>query len=91
MGMDIIEKLLKTANNFEYVIVGTEYFMKWGDAAPLANIRNRKVIVFVWQHIICRFSIPKEIVALRILVHFEKGGTSSYTSPLLDTHSPTYK
>lgn len=60
--MDIIGKLPKTANDYEYVIVTINYFTKWAEAVPLANIHDCEVIAFVWKHIIYRFSILKEIM-----------------------------
>lgn len=44
------------------MIVATNYFTKWFEVILLSGIRNREIITFMWQHIICRFDILKEIV-----------------------------
>lgn len=60
--MDIIGNQPKTANGYEYIIVATDYFTKWAEAIPWSNIRDRELIASVWQHIVCRLEVPKEII-----------------------------
>ena len=48
---------------FKYVVVVVDYFTKWAEAKPLAVISNKKVQEFILESIICRFSIPHEIVS----------------------------
>ena len=47
-------------------MVVVDYFTKWAEAKPLATISSKKVQDFIWEAIICRYSIPQEIV-------FDKG------------------
>ena len=38
--LDIIGPFPKAAGNKRYLLVGTDYFTKWVEVEPLANIRN---------------------------------------------------
>ena len=45
-----------------FLLVVTDYFTKWIEAAAFAQIREVEVINFVWKNIICRFGLPKDII-----------------------------
>uniref|UniRef100_A0A2N9FAE8 RNA-directed DNA polymerase n=1 Tax=Fagus sylvatica TaxID=28930 RepID=A0A2N9FAE8_FAGSY len=62
-GMDLVGPLPKATGNRRWLIVATDYFTKWVEAEPLANIRDRDSIKFVWKNIITRFGIPKTIIS----------------------------
>ena len=51
-GLDIIEPFPKATQR--YLLVATDYFTKWVEAEPLANIRDQDVKRFVWQNIVIR-------------------------------------
>ena len=42
-GLDIVGPFPKAAGNKRYLLVGTDYFTKWVEAEPLANIRDANV------------------------------------------------
>jgi hypothetical protein len=42
-------------------MVAVEYFTKWIEARPLANITSVTIRKFFWQQIICRFGVPREL------------------------------
>lgn len=44
------------------MLVLTDYFTKWVEVEPYAEIKDADVESFIWKNIICRFGIPKEIV-----------------------------
>ena len=44
-------------------MVGTDYFTKWVEAEPLANIRDVDVKRFVWKNIITRFGVPYALIS----------------------------
>ena len=46
-GLDIIGPFPKAAGNKRYLMVGTDYFTKWVEAEPLANIRDADAKIFV--------------------------------------------
>ena len=49
--------------NKKYLIVGTDYFTKWVEAEPLANIRNVEAKRFVWKSIVTRFGVPHVLIS----------------------------
>lgn len=61
--LDIIESFPKASGNRWYVIVATDYFMKWVKAEALANIWDVDVKKFVWKNIITRFGVPRALVS----------------------------
>ena len=61
-GMDIVGKLPAAPGNVVFLLVVTDYFTKWIEAAAVAQIREVEVINFVWKNIICRFGLPKDII-----------------------------
>ena len=60
-GMDLVGPLPTAQGNYKYAVVAVEYFTKWIEAKPLANITSEAVRKFFWQNIICRFGVPKEL------------------------------
>jgi hypothetical protein len=60
-GMDIVGPLPMTQGNFKFSMVAVEYFTKWIEARPLANITSVTIRKFFWQQIICRFGVPREL------------------------------
>jgi len=47
----------------KYLIVAIEYFTKWIEAEPVAQITAHKVQHFVWKNIVCRFGVPRRLVS----------------------------
>ena len=62
-GLDIIRPFPKAAWNKKYLLVGTDYFTKWVEAEPLANIRDVDVKRFVWKNIVTRFGVPHSLIS----------------------------
>ena len=48
--------------NKKYLLVGTDYFTKWVEAEPLANIRDVDAKKFVWKNIVTRFEVPHVLI-----------------------------
>ena len=48
--------------NKKYLLVGTDYFMKWVEVEPLANIRDVDAKKFVWKNIFTRFGVPHVLI-----------------------------
>ena len=40
-----------------------DYFTKWVEAEPLANIRDVDAKKFVWRNIITRFKVPQTLIS----------------------------
>jgi len=47
----------------KYLIVAIEYFTKWIEAEPVAQITAHKVQHFVWKNIVCRFGEPRHLIS----------------------------
>ena len=47
----------------KFLVVGIDYFTKWVEAEPLANITQQNIKNFVWKNILCRFGLPKVLVS----------------------------
>ncbi len=62
-GMDLAGPLPKVTRNRRWLIVETYYFTKWVEAEPLANIKDKDSIKFIWKNIMTRFGIPKAIIS----------------------------
>jgi len=47
----------------KYLVVAIEYFTRWIEVEPVAQITTHKIQHFVWKNIVCRcFGIPKRLV-----------------------------
>ena len=62
-GLNIIGLFPKAAGNKRYLLVGTDYFTKWVEAEPLANIRDADAKKFVWRNIVTRFGVPQILIS----------------------------
>ena len=62
-GLDIVGPFPKVAGNKRYLLVGTDYFTKWVEAEPLANIRDVDAKRFVWKNIVTWFGIPHTLIS----------------------------
>ena len=45
-----------------YLLVDTDYFTKWVEVEPLANIRDMVAKKFVWKNIVTRFEVPRTLI-----------------------------
>ena len=62
-GLDIVGLFPKAVGNKKYLLVGIDYFTKWVEAEPLANIRNVDAKRFVWKNIVTRFGVPHVLIS----------------------------
>ena len=61
-GLDILGHFLVGTRQMKFLVVGIDYFTKWVEVEPLANITQQNVKSFVWKNIVCRFGVPKVLV-----------------------------
>ena len=54
---------LKAVGNKKYLLVGIDYFTKWVEAEPLANIRDVDAKRFIWKNIVTRFGVPHVLIS----------------------------
>ena len=51
-GLNIVGSFPKAVGNKRYLLVGTNYFIKWVEVEPLANIKDVDAKKFVWKNIV---------------------------------------
>ena len=61
-GLDIVGSFPKAIGNKRWLLVGTDYFTKWVEAKPLANIKDVDAKRFVWKNIVTRFRISYTLI-----------------------------
>ena len=62
-GLDIVGLFPKAAGNKRYLLVGSNYFTKWVEVEPLANIKDVDAKKFVWKNIITLFGVPRTLIS----------------------------
>jgi hypothetical protein len=74
-----------------YIIVAVDYFTKWVKAMPTFNNYGETSTLFIFNQIVARFGIPKEIVADHGS-HFQNKMMTELTSNigLMKEHSSPY-
>ncbi|GJY34969.1 reverse transcriptase domain-containing protein [Tanacetum coccineum] len=61
-GSDIAGLFPEGPRKVKILIVAMDYFTKWIEAKAVSTITGNQVKKFVWENIVCRFSLPGEIV-----------------------------
>ena len=61
--MNIVGHFPKAIGNKRWLLVGTDYFIKWVEAEPLANIKDMDAKRFIWKNIITWFGIPRTLIS----------------------------
>ena len=62
-GINILGPFPLAIRQMKYLVVAIEYFTKWIEAEPVAQITAHKIQSFVWKNIVCRFGVPKRLVS----------------------------
>ena len=63
MGLRYLRPFPKAVGNKRYLLVSMDYFTKWVEAKPLANIRDVDAKKFVWKNIVTRFKVPHTLIS----------------------------
>ena len=90
--MDIVGPFPKAPRNKRWLLVGTDYFTKWVETEPLANIRDVDAKRFVWKNIVTRFGIPHTLISNNEF-RFDSKASRRYYCELSITNrnsTPTY-
>ena len=61
-GIDFMTCNPPSAVGHHYIIVAVDYFTKWVEAMPTYNNDAKTTMLFLFNHIIARFGVPKSIV-----------------------------
>jgi len=62
-GINILGPFPLAIREMKYLIVAIEYFTKWIEAKPVAQITAHKVQHFVWKNIVCRSGVPRRLLS----------------------------
>ena len=62
-GLDIMGPFPTVVRQLKFLVVGIDYFTKWGEAEALATITEKNIRSFIWRNIICRYGIPRVLVS----------------------------
>ena len=62
MGARYFRSFPVGTRQMKFLMVGIDYFTKWVEAEPLANITQQNVKNFVWKSVLCRFRVPRVLV-----------------------------
>ncbi|GKV25935.1 hypothetical protein SLEP1_g35307 [Rubroshorea leprosula] len=62
-GVDLLGPFIKGKGGCTFLVVAVDYFTKWIEAKPLSTTTKRKIEEFLFNSILCRFGIPKRIIA----------------------------
>jgi hypothetical protein len=80
-GIDFTTCHPVSARGHRYIIVAVDYFTKWVEAMPTFNNDGETTALFIFNQIVARFGIPKEIVTDHGS-HFQNKMMSELTSKL---------
>ena len=61
-GMDILGPFPPAIGGCKFLFIEIDYFTKWMEAEPVAQITGHKTRDFVWKNIICRFGLPRTLI-----------------------------
>ncbi|GKE58681.1 reverse transcriptase domain-containing protein, partial [Tanacetum coccineum] len=62
-GINIVGPFPERPGKVKFLIVAMDYFTKWIEAKATAIISGTQVNKFVWDNIVCRFGLSREIVS----------------------------
>ena len=89
-GLNIVGPFPKAASNKRYLLIDTDYFTKWVEAEPLANIRDVDAKKFIWKNIVTWFKVLHSFISDNGLQFdsksfrrycYELGITNKYSTP----------
>ena len=61
-GLEIIGPFPRAVGNKRYLLVSRDYFTKWVEVEPLANIRDVDATRFLWKNIVTWFGVPHALI-----------------------------
>ena len=63
LGLDIVGPFPKAVGNKRYLLVDIDYFTKWVETEPLANIKDADAKKFIWRNIVTQFGVPRTLIS----------------------------
>lgn len=62
-GLDIVRPFPRAMGNRRWLLVKTDYFMKWVEDKTLSDIRDLDAKRFIWKNTITRFGVPYTLIS----------------------------
>ena len=62
IGIDCVGPLPETDNKNKYIIVMTDYFTKWPEAAAVQDIKATTIAKFLYDFVFSRYGTPEKII-----------------------------
>ena len=62
-GLDIVGPFPKAVEKKKFLLISKDYFTKWVEAEPLANIRDVDAKRFVRKNIVTWFGVPHVLIS----------------------------
>ena len=62
-GIDFMTCQTASSAGHHYIIVAVDYFTKWAEAMPTRLNNGETSTLFIFNHVIARFGVPKELVS----------------------------
>jgi ribonuclease HI len=61
-GVDIVGPLPQGKGGVRFAVFAVDYFTKWTEVEPLANITTMAIQRFLWKNVVCRYGVPHAFV-----------------------------
>src|SRR5690606_19076137 len=61
-ALDLIGPISPPSKGRIWILTATENFTKWAEAIPLKKASSEIIAMFIMEHIICRFGVPRRIM-----------------------------
>ena len=63
LGLDLVGLVNPPSRGYIWILVATEYFTKWAEAAPFRKATGGAVANFIKENIIVRFGVSHKIIS----------------------------
>src|ERR1051325_8998238 len=63
IGINFVGPLKESKKGNKYIIVATNYLIKWPEAKPVKAAKAKKVANFLYEKIICRHGAPLSLIS----------------------------
>lgn len=61
-GIEIMTSNPHSVRGHGYIIVAMDYFTKWSETMPTYDVNGKTISLFLFNHVIAQFGVPKAIV-----------------------------
>ncbi|GJZ67731.1 reverse transcriptase domain-containing protein [Tanacetum coccineum] len=59
----VVRIMNQAKGNLKFLAIAVEYLIKWVEAKPITTANEKQAEQFIWEHVICRFGVPKVITS----------------------------